>query len=164
MTLPSRELRQTDPDNDSVPILRRWRAVVCEYVRRSLAYDTDRLPAIAGIASRFHSRLESNYLVGLWEVELPYNLSWYRRKLADSSAGANDIPLAMDNGVPTWSWASNYLECCWLWNNQYFVEARLLGGKGKERAEIELESHIQVTRIDCVPITSNAFGNVKKGS
>jgi hypothetical protein len=30
--------------------------------------------------------------------------------------------------------------------------------------ELELSSHVQVTVIDCVPIASNAFGNVKKGS
>jgi hypothetical protein len=74
------------------------------------------LPAIAGIASRFHDRLGSNYLVGLWEKELPYSLSWYRRDLTDSPVGTPLIPLAMNNGIPTWSWAFSYLECHWLWD------------------------------------------------
>jgi hypothetical protein len=51
------ELRQPDFNNGIVSILCEWREVVCEYARRSLTYNTDRLPAIAGIASRFHDRL-----------------------------------------------------------------------------------------------------------
>jgi hypothetical protein len=97
-------------------------------------------------------------------MELPYNLSWYRRDLTDSSVCTSLISPAMNNGVPTWSWASNYLECHWLWDYHFglAMDGQFLGDK--ERVELELSSHVQVTVIDCVPIASNAFGYMKKGS
>jgi hypothetical protein len=158
----SRELRGIHLEDDNGSILRQWREVVHEYAGRNLTYGTYRLPAIAGIASRFHGRVGSNYLTGLWEIELPYNLSWYRRDLTNSSTDTPLILPAMNNGVPTWSWASNYLDCCWLWDHYFAWEGPSLGDQ--ERAEFELKSHVQVTRIDCVPIASNAFGNVNEGS
>ena len=105
-----------DLDNEGTVILNKWRGIVAIYASRDLSYNTDRLPAFAGIASRFHSVLQSNYIAGLWEVELPFNLAWYRRELTDCPTGMPLIPPSMENGVPTWSWASNYGTCYWPWD------------------------------------------------
>lgn len=94
--------------DDTLAASREWREVCAKYSSRDLTYNSDRLSALAGIASRFHHRLRSNYIAGLWELELPFNLGWYRRELTDSPIHSYPIFPSMSNGVPTWSWASNF--------------------------------------------------------
>lgn len=143
---------QSSDDKDI--IFEQWRQVTIEFAGRSLSYGTDRLPALAGIASRFHARLGSKYIAGLWQDELPFNLKWYREDLTDHLDEAPLIPPAMDNGVPSWSWASNYGKCRWLWKNHF----------GPEDAELEQQNLVEVVQVDCVPSTANAFGEVRAGS
>jgi hypothetical protein len=88
---------------DKTVILWSWRNALHWSTNRNLTYETDRLPAIAGVASRIHTRLSSNYIAGLWEVEMPLDLSWYRWQYATRSIA--DLPPAQNNGVPSWSWA-----------------------------------------------------------
>ncbi|KAF2657418.1 HET-domain-containing protein [Lophiostoma macrostomum CBS 122681] len=145
--------RQKDLSDDGGEVLKEWRDVVTMYSSRNLTYKTDRLPALAGIASRFHSSLQSKYVAGLWEVEIPFNLSWYRRDLTDSSADTPLIPPSMENGVPTWSWASNFGICDWLW--KYPTD---------DYGKVQLESQVDIARINCVPSASNVFGALKPGS
>ncbi|KAH7386838.1 hypothetical protein DE146DRAFT_665796 [Phaeosphaeria sp. MPI-PUGE-AT-0046c] len=146
--------KQLQIADDKDTIFEQWRQVSIEFAGRSLTYHSDRLPALAGIASRFHARLESNYIAGLWQTELPFNLKWYREELTNLPTDTPLIPPAMNNGVPSWSWASNFGKCRWLWKNNL------------EGQETELEQHslVDVVQIDCVPSAANAFGEVRSGS
>ena len=89
---------------------RLWRRIVEAFSRRHLSRDTDRLPAIEGVARAIMARdnlPETSYLAGLWRSRICYELVWYVR---DDPVQGRD-PTArwksrrMD-GVPTWSWAS----------------------------------------------------------
>lgn len=140
--------------NDKTTMFEQWRQVSIEFAGRSLTYNTDRLPALAGIASRFHARLGSTYIAGLWQAELPFNLKWYREDLAITPIDTPLILPAMDNGVPSWSWASNFGKCRWLWKNYL----------GEEDTELEQQSFVDVVQVDCVPSAANAFGEVRAGS
>ncbi|ORY12955.1 heterokaryon incompatibility protein-domain-containing protein, partial [Clohesyomyces aquaticus] len=81
-----------------------WRNIVHEFTRRDLTVQTDRLPAISGLASAMQNQLNSNYLAGLWESDLARQLLW---------AGTWEIfnsdlsfPLLEHGYAPSWSWAS----------------------------------------------------------
>ncbi|KAI0377322.1 HET-domain-containing protein [Hypomontagnella monticulosa] len=90
----------------SLKELRRlWDDIVEAYLRKGLTYDTDRLPALAGIAHLFSERGLGRYLNGIWEPTLLPGLFWE----ADQVFGAQyDIAAkrSIDQRIPSWSWAS----------------------------------------------------------
>lgn len=84
---------------------RLWDDIVEAYLLKGLTYDTDRLPALAGIAQLFSERGLGRYVNGTWEPTLVPGLFWvvnwslceYHGIVAKRSA---------DPRVPSWSWAS----------------------------------------------------------
>ena len=52
-----------------------WHRVVNEYTAKALTYDSDRLPAISGLAKQLAPRL-GKYHAGHWEND-PLGLLWY---------------------------------------------------------------------------------------
>lgn len=75
-----------------------WEFIVQEYTRRKITYEKDRLPALAGLASRCRQATGHTYLAGLWLEEMPRSLLWERAD--DAPPNANEI------NMPSWSWAS----------------------------------------------------------
>lgn len=57
-------------DSDSI-----WWRIISQYAGRALTKQTDRLPAIAGLASLFHEALQHEYLAGIWREYLD-DLLW----------------------------------------------------------------------------------------
>jgi hypothetical protein len=69
-----------------------------EYSRRELTVETDKLPAIAGLAGTFQEATDGTYLAGLWKEDLINGLLW----IAD---GRDSTPISTYT-APSWSWAS----------------------------------------------------------
>lgn len=85
-------------------VLQTWRRLVEDYTTRDLTYETDRLPALAGLASWTRALLRpgDEYLAGLWKLSLGRDLLWEVE--ADSK-----VSRRLENGKkspPSWSWAS----------------------------------------------------------
>lgn len=76
---------------------RRWRKIVSEYTRLTLTFSSDRLPALAGLATKMHPQRKGRYLAGLWEDSILLDLCWYTTSSSSSRSKCN---------APTWSWAS----------------------------------------------------------
>ncbi|KAK5654478.1 hypothetical protein OQA88_7106 [Cercophora sp. LCS_1] len=80
-----------------------WRGLIGQYSGLLITRETDRLPALAGLAGRFQSVLNCQYLAALWADDLLRGLLWrrplvgYRRRRKAESTGSQ---------LPTWSWAS----------------------------------------------------------
>ncbi|KAI1764386.1 hypothetical protein GGR53DRAFT_493968 [Hypoxylon sp. FL1150] len=53
-----------------------WQDRVAEYSRRNLTFASDKLPALAGLATVCHAITKSTYLAGLWRDHLLYDLLW----------------------------------------------------------------------------------------
>lgn len=91
----------------------RWVQLVQQYTALDLTFDTDRLPAIAGVAKQFRRGLENKkYMAGLWEETLLTGLTWAR-------AVSRTVPFHWQSRVrplearprtsdvgPSWSWIS----------------------------------------------------------
>ncbi|KAF5985793.1 heterokaryon incompatibility protein [Fusarium coicis] len=76
-----------------------WHQIVEWYSQCALTRPTDRLPALAGIASIIQRRLSDDYLAGLWGFTFTENLCWV---VADGTKTKKpESPRA-----PSWSWAS----------------------------------------------------------
>lgn len=78
-----------------------WEFLVEEYSRRQITYESDRLPALAGLATSYAEVTGHTYLAGLWREEMPRTLLWTPRPEARARG-----PGGGRHG-PSWSWASS---------------------------------------------------------
>ncbi|KAI0406621.1 HET-domain-containing protein [Xylaria palmicola] len=82
----------------------KWHNTVGEYTLRALKYSSDRLPAIAGVASVVQDLTGSAYIAGLWKDNLVHDLTW---EAVMHDVGAQSwISASPDFLGPTFSWVS----------------------------------------------------------
>ncbi|MCJ1401213.1 hypothetical protein MMC11_004425 [Xylographa trunciseda] len=84
-----------------------WDRVVAAYTSGALSHSTDKLVAISGIARELQPLMNSRYLAGLWEAQLPRQLLWMAAgvptaRIKPSTIGHKIMPYR----APSWSWAS----------------------------------------------------------
>jgi hypothetical protein len=75
-----------------------WIHLIREYTALQLKFESDRLPALAGIAGVLGQSVPGRYLSGIWEASLPGGLLW--EPLARPARRSTQACL------PSWSWAS----------------------------------------------------------
>ena len=75
-----------------------WKSLIEDYSGRQLTLATDKLPAIAGIASELGKYWKDDYLAGLWRKCFLDHLVWYSEKPLIASRP--------NPKIPSWSWAS----------------------------------------------------------
>jgi hypothetical protein len=78
-----------------------WLAIVGEFCKLNLTHESDRLPALAGLASRFYDSTIGNYVGGLWQNDLVRMLLWSLR-----NSGATSWRSEASDAPSSWSWAS----------------------------------------------------------
>jgi hypothetical protein len=86
-----------------------WYDMVQRYSLRQITFESDRLPALGGIARIIQEGSHSNYVAGLWKEDLIKGLCW-----SISSDSTDKIVVANENKVPSWSWASVSLPITFL--------------------------------------------------
>ena len=75
-----------------------WYQIVALYAKLKLTKQTDKLPAIAGIAQQIQSRTGDTYLSGLWQCDIQRGLHWWF-----NPPGVMVRPVTPR--APSWSWA-----------------------------------------------------------
>ncbi|KAI1454737.1 HET-domain-containing protein [Annulohypoxylon moriforme] len=73
-----------------------WQRLVEHYTSRSLSYESDRMIALAGIATKVPEKRE-HYLGGMWRDQLNTSILWKAAGLCHRTA---------EYVAPSWSWAS----------------------------------------------------------
>jgi hypothetical protein len=96
--------REIDPEN----LKEYWKEVIEQYTRRQLTFPSDRLAALAGIASRAHSgRIDVSYCAGLCSDALPSTLLGTVDRRVEYGTFWDYTSRRIEPRVaPTWSWAS----------------------------------------------------------
>jgi hypothetical protein len=84
--------------------LRDWTKVIEQYMRLELTYETDRLPAIAGVAELYQRLYGGSYIAGHWFEDMKRQLCWFQQQRARTDVDSPRRPNA--NKVPTWSWVA----------------------------------------------------------
>lgn len=74
-----------------------WFSIVEDYSTCQLTKSTDKLPALSGIASRFHSITKDEYIAGHWRISLAQTLFW---------ESYDEASRAKSYRAPSWSWPS----------------------------------------------------------
>ncbi|KAI1152423.1 heterokaryon incompatibility protein-domain-containing protein [Nemania diffusa] len=87
---------------------KQWHELVKTYSSRDLTFHADKLPAMGGAAAEMSKILNSNYLAGLWGKNLVNDLLWHSDTWGVEKSGAftQPPPTPLNNGSPSWSWAS----------------------------------------------------------
>ncbi|KAK7750830.1 hypothetical protein SLS62_007229 [Diatrype stigma] len=123
-----------------------WYAIIEEYSVKELSFDTDKLPALSGLAGLFHEAHGSTYAAGLWKEDLQFGLAWY--------VASNDSrPVKGEQGRgPSWSWASVGM-------------ARLKFRSWRANSSHVVSAGARILDYSCELDTSlNPYGNVKQGT
>ena len=77
-----------------------WLDIVSEYASKQITRETDRLPALSGLACQLAKQFETKYLAGLWMEDLPRQLLW------ETNVNLSDDGRPKELLAPNWSWAS----------------------------------------------------------
>ena len=65
----------------------------------------DKLPALSGLASKFHTLHGSTYAAGVWLEDFPRCLAWKKTfRIKASQSWKDEPPTVRFVNVPTWSW------------------------------------------------------------
>jgi len=96
----------------SKPLYKDWHMIVQDYSSRCLTYETDKLPAISGLAEVYREATNYTYIAGLWRETLLRDLLWKQQWLLYGNQVITCAPFQYR--APSWSWASidgnvNYL-------------------------------------------------------
>jgi hypothetical protein len=94
-----------------------WANLILEYSHKSITYPSDRLPALAGMASTWATLGLGKYLAGFWAKGILRDLMWMNLERRSPPKFA-----------PSWSWVSTGLSCDWVTtrdNGRYHVRIDL---------------------------------------
>lgn len=116
-----------------------WYIMVEAYSHRPLTYQTDKLPAISGIAKLLHEMTKDDYYAGLWRSQLPGALLW-------TSKEDNNKDIESEKCMPSWSWAS--------------IPS---GGITYDHKDEEFNAGMEIVSVDIQLSGSNTFGGVLGG-
>jgi hypothetical protein len=98
------------PGPPSEPPVSHWNILVTSFCSRDLTNPRDKLPAIAGLARRYHKLTKGKngrYLAGLWENHLEAGILWRRSEDLFGEMFRNVIiGTAKSYRAPSWSWAA----------------------------------------------------------
>ncbi|TVY16589.1 hypothetical protein LARI1_G006171 [Lachnellula arida] len=83
-----------------------WRSIIASYTSRSLTIPADRMRAISGVAERYGTAFNYQYIAGLWTSDLPGSLLWKIRRTLDDPPYYQPQPRPKTYGYPSWSWVS----------------------------------------------------------
>ncbi|KAH7333321.1 heterokaryon incompatibility protein-domain-containing protein, partial [Rhexocercosporidium sp. MPI-PUGE-AT-0058] len=86
------------------PTLQDWNFVVMDYSSRCLTNETDKLPALSGLADVFHRATNYTYIAGLWRETLLKDLLWKQQWMLYGNQVEPGLP--SQYRAPSWSWAS----------------------------------------------------------
>uniref|UniRef100_L2G597 Heterokaryon incompatibility protein n=1 Tax=Colletotrichum fructicola (strain Nara gc5) TaxID=1213859 RepID=L2G597_COLFN len=128
--------------------LQHWYTIVEEFSKRSLTFGEDKLPALAGVASRFGStKIGGSYVAGLWAEETLQGILWRARTSgAYGKEFPPDLRLPAKPRAPSWSWAS--------------IDGEILFPMRVGKVPWQPHASIQVLRID-MNVAMNDFAAPK---
>ncbi|KAI1499800.1 HET-domain-containing protein [Biscogniauxia marginata] len=126
----------------------KWRKIVEFYTSLKLTYQTDRLPALSGLAKRMGERRPgATYLAGVWSDSLDLDLLWIpwgpeNRQSEDDYIG------------PSWSWSSSDRKIIFpsVWRSH------------EEKPSVKVvDKYFELLRASCVQSSMDPTGRVRDG-
>ena len=76
-----------------------WYHMIFSFTKRLLKYDTDKLPALSGLATEVAKFQNGTYYAGLWWEDMALGMLWFK-------SAAVELNKPSEYLAPSWSWAS----------------------------------------------------------
>ncbi|PQE26592.1 hypothetical protein CJF30_00001352 [Rutstroemia sp. NJR-2017a BBW] len=151
-----------------------WLRLVVAYSSLTLTYESDRLQALSGLATRLSKHFRSEYLAGLWAFDLPRSLIWRRIKteskdhrkayvrvnLVRETGGVSEIlsddKLSVTFGTPSWSWAAVQPQDGYAISYRHHTLMISL-------CRYKNDPRIEVLSVKCPSAGETPFGSVRSG-
>ncbi|KAH6695188.1 heterokaryon incompatibility protein-domain-containing protein [Plectosphaerella plurivora] len=99
-------------------LFQEWLGIIEDFSQRELSRDTDRLPAISGLASKFGRTLDkTSYIAGHW-IDPANDYRNFIRSLTWTQIASTDSdqpPGSREYLAPSWSWAKAFVPVRWAW-------------------------------------------------
>lgn len=154
-------LDQENPQEISIRELKTfWKEIVEQYTRRDLTFYTDRLAAVAGVASVAHrTKPNVDYHAGLWSDDLPATLLWTVDRPVQLSGQRPSVRVT-PSIAPTWSWASvegYVLFLFWKRNFDRGAWARTTPNLTNVRIEAELQGRNKYGSVKNAKLTAEGY-------
>jgi hypothetical protein len=130
----------------SKDIYRAWLLVIQDYAARKLSRETDKLPALSGMARIVSKRTNDAYLAGLWQGNLHMDLLWR------THAGYPGTKTPAEWRAPSWSWMAWDCQI----SNYILNEQRLANVRDAEPPQ----SAIRVLEVETNLKTADEFGQI----
>lgn len=82
-----------------------WYELVEQYTKRAMTYESDKLPALVGLATKFAEHIgKDEYVAGLWREDLLAGLLWSAGNFHQWAV--KHVLSSSTHRAPSWSWAS----------------------------------------------------------
>ena len=124
----------------------KWRALLEAYTARGLGRDSDKFPAISGLAKKMQQVIhyftgeDDVYLAGLWKSNLAQDLLWQRQIEFFHTDPTRGRP--QEWRAPSWSWAS-------------------INGPVNQNHNMGLVSRIKLIDYECIPLSDDMTGQIR---
>ena len=76
-----------------------WYGMVAEFTAQHLTYDTDKMPALSGVATEVAKFEDGTYYAGLWWEDMASGMVWFKYHEMELKKPSEYL-------APSWSWAS----------------------------------------------------------
>ncbi len=130
-------------------IYERWYKLAAQYSNRKLTYESDKLPAISGLAREMAQSTHDEYLAGIWKGDLSQGLLWIWRD------GGEALRQPERYRGPSWSWVS--LDGQITWPNRRNSSKWLLLGPQSEVV-------LRFVEADIYTPNDNPYGRASKAT
>ena len=132
-----------------------WTAIVNTYSQCQLTFDSDKLIALAGIATHIKPIINDTYVAGLWLRDLPLQLLWNTATGTEQESPPKTV--AAGYRAPSFSWASVDLpvELAYRENKTIIVDASCVVFRHPEMVKESESEDRQVTEDFFGPISSS---------
>ncbi|CAK3877547.1 Hypothetical predicted protein [Lecanosticta acicola] len=135
-----------------------WSRIVSRYSRCSLTKKSDKLIAVSGLAKQVGSRLNDEYVAGMWRQDLAIQLFWSTRGFygtpvcgpAQSIFGKRPSKRAQPYRAPSFSWAATDAE----------IRYSLYSAEENRHSIIEA---VEVVDVQLEHVTKDTYGAVSGG-
>lgn len=122
------ERLSTQEPRDMLEIYETYYKFACEYSKRSLSFETDRLSAFSAVVTRFKLLMGEDIVYGLWLEDIWRGLIWSvwgrRGGKAATPLKKGGIPPKQEKSPwPSWSWYSSPNPISWIHSSKVWKSA-----------------------------------------
>jgi len=147
-------------------IFKTWHSILFAYVNRRLTKQTDKLPALMGMAKLIQNLTDDTYVAGFWRKYLLVSLIWTHTASSIREYDLRSIYEQYQMDKPQWDHEKPWLEGpSWSWASAHFYDRLNFWADQDEKYSLKVwsEQDANILEVEMDRVGQNDFGRVKSG-